>query len=303
MTEAWEAAERLGGHGHAVFDRNGSTITLSPGFLRLLGMGPAGAPNWSTIVALFDGHHQTAASEAYAALAGTPCQVQSRGRVFSLCAAQLGPQQIIVSLNSGNASLARPETRASDRAKSGAMAKREQEERRAREDRLQKLAMYDSLTSVPNRHHILGSLKMEISRGRRYRHDVCILNVDIDHFKRINDTFGHSVGDEALVHVVDVIRNTIRDYDTVGRTGGEEFLILLPETDLMGACMAAERVRSAIEASPVPSSAGPIPVTASLGVAWYKQGESIDGFIKRADEAMYQAKSTGRNRWVSEPSD
>jgi len=169
--------------------------------------------------------------------------------------------------------------------------------RKAMEARLMELATADPLTGVANRRHFLEKAEAEVQRAARYGHPLSLALMDLDHFKKVNDTHGHHVGDEALQHFCRVLGSMLRDVDLVGRIGGEEFAVLLPETDLAQASRAAERMRAALEASPVPAESGPLPLTLSAGVATYGPGAgTIDALLQKADAAMYQAKSAGRNQ-------
>jgi diguanylate cyclase (GGDEF)-like protein len=119
--------------------------------------------------------------------------------------------------------------------------------------------------------------------------------LDIDHFKKVNDSFGHPVGDQVLVHVASVLSECVRATDTVGRWGGEEFLIICPETDALGAAALAENLRHHIAGHPFPTAGNQ---SASFGVAEHRSGESMEATISRADTALYRAKNEGRNRVV-----
>lgn len=177
-----------------------------------------------------------------------------------------------------------------------AQLRREIQTRKELEDRLRSMAMSDALTGVPNRRQILGIAGMEISRARRYGRPMSLLLLDIDHFKTINDVHGHAVGDEALVHLASVGSGALRESDTLGRTGGEEFVVVLPETPAEGALVVADRLRQIIATTPAPTASGPLTMTLSIGVAEVSRGESIDAVMQRADQAMYAAKESGRNR-------
>jgi diguanylate cyclase (GGDEF)-like protein len=164
--------------------------------------------------------------------------------------------------------------------------------------RLYELATVDGLTRLFIRRHFEQRLAEELRRAERYGLTLSLLIMDIDHFKRFNDTYGHQLGDEVLRLVARTVRASIRDLDVPGRFGGEELLVLLPETDAAGALAMAERVRSAIEAAGLLGPAGePLSVTVSVGVAtWPQDAGSADGLIEAADKALYRAKAAGRNR-------
>ena len=155
----------------------------------------------------------------------------------------------------------------------------------------------DYLTGVSNRRHFMPLLQNEIIRGNRYKRSVCLLMLDIDHFKMVNDTHGHLVGDLVICAVANICRQSARQIDVVARMGGEEFGILLIETELQGALVVAERIRHAVENNLVRSSAGvELFVTVSIGVAQQSIGiESEEKLIELADKALYQAKNSGRN--------
>ena len=141
-------------------------------------------------------------------------------------------------------------------------------------------------------------LASEVSRRQRDGRPLAVLLADLDHFKRINDTFGHLAGDAVLRAAARRIRGALRPYDALGRYGGEELLVVLPACDLAGAREAAERVRAAIAAGPVPTDYGDIDVTASIGVA-VLEGDAVlavDSLLQEADRALYRAKHAGRNR-------
>ena len=155
------------------------------------------------------------------------------------------------------------------------------------------LANTDSLTRVSNRRHLEVLLEEEEKRAARYGNPFCVLLLDIDHFKRVNDVFGHDVGDEVLREMADLLFTSVRSVDHVGRWGGEEFLIVLPEVGLEEARTSAVRLKGLIEAHAF-EPAGT--VTASFGVAEFSRGEGLDVLIRRADAALYGAKQEGRNK-------
>lgn len=166
---------------------------------------------------------------------------------------------------------------------------------RSRED-LRRLALYDPLTAALNRGEGQRALERELRRARRERTLLAVVLLDLDHFKRINDTFGHSGGDAVLCAVVRRFQTTLRAYDLVIRYGGEEFLVLLPGCDLEKGRRVAERLRLAVAEAPVASGKHAIPVTASFGVAAADDHIERDSLVEAADRALYRAKRSGRNR-------
>jgi diguanylate cyclase (GGDEF)-like protein len=159
----------------------------------------------------------------------------------------------------------------------------------------------DPMTGVSNRRHFMPLLRQEIARGSRLNHRVSLLMLDIDHFKKVNDTYGHPTGDLVICALADICRKASREIDVVARLGGEEFAILLPETDLKVAMTVAERVRAAVENTSV-NCAGDTKLhfTVSIGVAEQPQNDkSEETLIGIADAALYQAKISGRNRVIS----
>ena len=155
------------------------------------------------------------------------------------------------------------------------------------------LANTDGLTRVSNRRHLEVLLEEEEKRAARYGNPFCVLLLDVDHFKRVNDAFGHDVGDEVLREMADLLFTSVRSVDHVGRWGGEEFLIVLPEVGLEEARTSAVRLKGLIEAHAF-EPAGT--VTASFGVAEFNRDEGLGALIKRADAALYGAKEEGRNK-------
>ena len=159
----------------------------------------------------------------------------------------------------------------------------------------------DPMTGVSNRRHFMPLLRQEINRGHRLNHRVSLLMLDIDHFKRINDTYGHPTGDLVICTLADICRKESREIDAVARLGGEEFAILLPETAMQEALAVAERVRAAVENIRV-KSLGDVELrfTVSIGVAEQQpEDKSEEQLVGLADTALYQAKTSGRNRVVS----
>lgn len=149
----------------------------------------------------------------------------------------------------------------------------------------------DSLTGLKNRRAFDSVLGVELSRSQRLAFPLALIMVDVDHFKLFNDDLGHVAGDDALRRVAQTLKVQARNYDHVARYGGEEFVLVLPETNVAEASVAAERIRSAIELTDSPQR----PITVSVGVALSLAGDTPESLIKRADKAMYQAKGRGRN--------
>jgi len=163
------------------------------------------------------------------------------------------------------------------------------------------LALTDALTGLHNRRHFETHLKALIARYGEAERDIALLLFDIDRFKGINDTFGHDAGDDVLKEFAVRLRKAVRGFDLVARLGGEEFVVVMPETDAALANEAAERVRHDVESAPFQARGAAIEVTVSVGVARFRgRGDTIDGMLKRADEALYRAKRSGRNRVVAE---
>ena len=157
----------------------------------------------------------------------------------------------------------------------------------------------DALTFLPNRRQIIGDLQKEVIFSDRYGTPLSISMLDIDHFKNINDSYGHTVGDEVLRALGSELREHIRYPDTIGRYGGEEFLIVLPHSTFKAASEQAERLCSHVRSLLIKSGEQEITLTVSIGVAQYKiQKEDWEAFLSRADVALYQAKKNGRNQWA-----
>nr|CRH07325.1 Protein of unknown function. Probable diguanylate cyclase [Candidatus Magnetococcus massalia] len=175
-------------------------------------------------------------------------------------------------------------------------------------DEAREESLTDPLTHIANRRALFESLSKEFSRSRRYKEPLSLLILDLDHFKKINDNFGHPVGDKVLIQVASHVKELLRKADTVGRYGGEEFVVLLPETGLQQAEEKAEQIRHQINALKFKLRDETLQVTASIGVAQLDDGEAADPneetLIKRADKALYTAKDSGRNRVeLAPPSD
>ena len=173
-----------------------------------------------------------------------------------------------------------------------------QEELLGARTRLEFEASHDAMTGAWNHAAILEILEAELARARRLGHAVGVLLADLDRFKLVNDSHGHQAGDAVLVEVVRRLRSQLRPYDAIGRYGGEEFLIVLPQGDPNKLLKQADRLRLAIAESPVDGPGCQIPITISIGVTAYRDSESTGShlLIQAADAAMYRAKERGRNR-------
>lgn len=165
------------------------------------------------------------------------------------------------------------------------------------EEELLRLASTDPLTGALNRREFTSQAEQESLRANRYHRPLSIMMLDLDHFKRLNDSYGHAAGDKALQRFTTLCCNALRTVDIFGRWGGEEFVALLPETDAEGASVIAERLRKLVSQNVLVFNDQKIAFTVSIGIAQYRPGEvSIDGPLGRADTAVYDAKKAGRNR-------
>ncbi|WP_160115460.1 sensor domain-containing diguanylate cyclase [Marinobacterium lutimaris] len=171
-------------------------------------------------------------------------------------------------------------------------------ERKKMEERLARLATVDELTGLLNRRALMAAISAEIARLHRSGANSAVMMIDFDHFKQINDTYGHDAGDRVLQHVSELARQCLRETDVLGRIGGEELAVLLPDTDIEGARILAERLREQVENSTTRSEAGDeISMTLSVGICELKQNErDASDLLRRADGALYKAKHSGRNR-------
>ena len=160
------------------------------------------------------------------------------------------------------------------------------------EKELEKLSQTDQLTKLYNRHKLHQVFASEINRSDRFEEIFGIILLDIDLFKNVNDTYGHNIGDLVLKEMSHILKDNIRVSDTLGRWGGEEFLIVIPQTDIEGTRILAEKLRKEIENHHF-STAGKL--TASFGLAYYRKGDDENSIVKRADEALFKAKALGRN--------
>lgn len=166
----------------------------------------------------------------------------------------------------------------------------------AGEERLREMAMTDPLTGVYNRRAVFELLTSEIERTRRQKSRLGVVAVDLDHFKIVNDTYGHAAGDEVLKEAVRRMQSSIRSYDVLGRVGGEEFIVVAPEIEADELAMLAERMRRSVGDTPIPINVTTtVVVTASLGYALLHEGGDADTLTRRADTAVYAAKAAGRN--------
>jgi diguanylate cyclase (GGDEF)-like protein len=162
---------------------------------------------------------------------------------------------------------------------------------------VQQSAITDDLTDLYNRRGFYEMGRREVERSQRYSRPLCAMFLDIDHFKQVNDRWGHAVGDQVLYHLAESLRHHVRSIDLIGRYGGEEFVLLLPETDQQQALVVAERLRAGVEALVSPTAKGPVAITISIGVAVLTaEHESLEALIAQADKGLYQAKEGGRNR-------
>lgn len=173
-------------------------------------------------------------------------------------------------------------------------------DRKNMEEELRMLATTDPLTGVNNRRKFLETSERELARCARYNHPLCILMLDADHFKSVNDTHGHDVGDKVLKRLSDICMRELRDVDVFGRFGGEEFVATLPETSVKTALEVAERLRTALAAAEIPvTGSKPLRFTVSIGAAERtRDDKSVHDLLNRADAALYQAKESGRNKVV-----
>lgn len=157
------------------------------------------------------------------------------------------------------------------------------------------LAVIDPLTGLFNRLGWSELGQREVARSRRCKHSLSVLMIDIDHFKRINDTYGHATGDEVLRQLATLIRANVREIDIVGRYGGEEFIVFLPETEIGKAALVGRKLRQLVEETSILVKLQPIHITVSVGVAELEPLTTLERLIEMADKVMYSAKESGRN--------
>lgn len=166
--------------------------------------------------------------------------------------------------------------------------------RKEMEDKLTVQSNTDYLTGVSNRRHFMQAADKQLSAHKRHKRILSALMLDIDHFKRINDTFGHSTGDDVIRAFTDTCQKNLRREDLLGRLGGEEFAVLLPETSLSRALLIAQRIRKKVEKESQQHNRPAI--TVSIGLAELREGDHVDDLLNRADEALFAAKHAGRNQ-------
>jgi diguanylate cyclase (GGDEF)-like protein len=166
-------------------------------------------------------------------------------------------------------------------------------------DNVEKLAITDPLTHLYNRRFFEEKFGDELLKAEAYKLPLSLIMIDIDHFKLVNDTYGHKVGDKVLEVLALILKANVRDKDIVARYGGEEFMILLPGTDKVGAGKVAERIRKEIEETPLTEVGGPEKFTVSFGVTGFPEdGKELNDLLLKVDQALYEAKKLGRNRVV-----
>ena len=173
---------------------------------------------------------------------------------------------------------------------------RDVSQRKALEEQLRQLATTDPLTSTLNRRAFQQRAEHELSRSQRQGTALCLAILDLDHFKRVNDQHGHAVGDQVLVAFSTLCRQQARSTDLFARFGGEEFVILLPDSDLNAAQQRLERLRSNLHIHTVDTAQGPLNISVSIGLASSRPHETLEQLLQRADTQLYQAKTQGRNR-------
>jgi two-component system, cell cycle response regulator len=169
----------------------------------------------------------------------------------------------------------------------------------AYQSRIVQMIHVDELTGLLTKRSLFRALETEITRAQRYRHPISVLMMDLDHFKRVNDTYGHLVGSQCLAEVGKLIRESTRETDVSGRYGGEEFITFLPESETAAGLIVAERIRQAMEKHTFRYDDTAYQVRVSIGVAtWPADGNDVESLVRAADTALYRAKNEGRNRCV-----
>lgn len=242
---------------------------------------------------------RTALGAAIVAMGGTLLLTHGR-QLFGPVPARVAMVQaqeylfVLSSLALGFASLLE-QIRAHDKKLERKVARRTHEVRRLNAELL-RLALTDPLTGLPNRRALVEAIRRERERVRRFGGSAAVLVIDVDNFKTVNDSHGHPFGDEVLQHVARAIGTALRASDVVGRLGGEEFVVLAPESNLARAMLLAERIRLAVSTAFVGSGTRAASVTVSAGVALLRDSDSVEEVMARADAALYKAKFNGRNR-------
>lgn len=169
------------------------------------------------------------------------------------------------------------------------------------QDVLAHMAMYDSLTDILSRHALMSQIEVETNRSKRYERSLSILMIDIDFFKKVNDNYGHIIGDKVIKALADTLKTTTRGSDFVGRYGGEEFLVVLPETPIDKALILANKLLKAVRAISIFTENGDeVKITISIGAAGLENDKNVEKFIGRADSWLYKAKDNGRDQVQSE---
>ncbi|WP_291326885.1 diguanylate cyclase [Desulfovibrio sp. UCD-KL4C] len=175
--------------------------------------------------------------------------------------------------------------------------KKAEKKLRESEEMFKSLSITDPLTGLYNRRHLQDVARSELARNKKNKTPLCILLMDVDNFKNFNDSYGHSAGDVVLKSVSRIIKDSLREFDSAFRYGGEEFITVLPETEQKEAIRIAEEIRITLAQKEFhPNSGDPVQKTMSIGIAQYQPEESLDEMLKRADENMYRAKIKGKNR-------
>jgi diguanylate cyclase (GGDEF)-like protein len=164
--------------------------------------------------------------------------------------------------------------------------------------KLEELSNTDPLTGVHNRRYFMQAAAAQITRVVRQKNEAYIVMLDLDHFKNVNDKYGHSAGDDVIKEAAAATAGMLRPYDLIARYGGEEFIMFIAEIDRPGVIQLAERIRTAISDTQIEAEGGCISVTASIGVASVEPGRRLEDTIELADKALYQAKEEGRNRVI-----
>lgn len=166
-------------------------------------------------------------------------------------------------------------------------------------EQLHEVSIKDSLTGLYNRRYLFSRLDHFVNLSRRYKNPLAVVMLDIDHFKQINDNYGHKVGDDVLRSIAEILRPSLRDADVLARYGGEEFAILMPETELSKAIIVCERIRMNIADYEWQKVAQNLNVTGSLGISTFEQEDCPEKLFVKADECLYEAKRSGRNKTIS----